>query len=332
MKTRFFFTIGGGRFANQLLNQMHLIALKEELGRDVCVINFSFYPYHCYFNSQPTNLDACAELPKPYSKITHLLAKNVLLDNVGSVKRIAKSILLPLHLLSTIDPSSSSVIVGNIPRVLTKLPGQHVDKLDLDDTSTINTLLKKRAVVLAGWPIRCWDFLAKHRSRVIDTLKLAEPIGDRAESYIEEIRKSHDKIVGVVIRHGDYRQWEKGRYFFPLEQYLNWIHQFEERMKDLSIAFILTSNEYHKIDIDRPNIYWSPGTVGGKGTYIDSFAVLSRCDIIMTPPSTFGCVPAFFANGKILPLFNGVDILKEPLLDENLIAVKSHPSWSNSIN
>ena len=54
-------------------------------------------------------------------------------------------------------------------------------------------------------------------------------IMDKATSMISDIRKHADIIIGVHIRHGDYKTFYNGRFYYSLEEY----HQFMLRIRGL---------------------------------------------------------------------------------------------------
>ena len=76
-----------------------------------------------------------------------------------------------------------------------------------------------------------------------------EEITRKAESLIQDLRRSHDIIVGVHIRRGDYATWNNGRFFYSLEEYHQFMLRIQSLYKDQKTAFFISSNEDFSLDL-----------------------------------------------------------------------------------
>lgn len=119
-------------------------------------------------------------------------------------------------------------------------------------------------------------------------------IVEKAESMINEIRKNADLVVGVHIRHGDYKTFYGGRYYYTLEEF----HQFMLRIKELfhekKVAFFISSNESFSVDIFGNCLCYRFGKEPS-GDILDLYT-LSLCDRILGPWSTYSRWASFIGE------------------------------------
>ena len=130
-----------------------------------------------------------------------------------------------------------------------------------------------------------------------------QEIVDEAEHMIANIRNHADFVVGIHIRHGDYKTFCNGRYFYTLEEF----HQFMLRIlalyKTKQVAFFISSNEEFSTDIFEGCRCYRFGKEPS-GDILDLYT-LSLCDRIVGPWSTYsrwasfiGEVPLCFIKEK----------------------------------
>lgn len=128
-------------------------------------------------------------------------------------------------------------------------------------------------------------------------------IMDRAHAMMTRIHQEADFVVGVHIRHGDYKTFYDGRYYYTLEEFLQFMLRIQSVYADKRVAFFISSNEAFDISIfERCKCYRF-----GKepsGDILDLYT-LSLCDRILGPWSTYsrwasfiGEVPLCFIEQK----------------------------------
>lgn len=130
-----------------------------------------------------------------------------------------------------------------------------------------------------------------------------QEIVDKAEAMIAEIRKEADLVVGVHIRHGDYRDFHQGRHFYSLEEFNIIMLKIRKLYPDKRVAFFISSNELFSTDVFTNcrcfRFYKEPS-----GDILD-LHTLSLCDLLVGPWSTYsrwasfiGEVPLCCLKGK----------------------------------
>ena len=121
-------------------------------------------------------------------------------------------------------------------------------------------------------------------------------------SYKMEINKpfkqlSSKKIkVGVVVRHGDYKTWKNGKYYYSLEIYTQWMQEVCNLFGAENVGFFIASDEVQPLDDLKDFCFYFR-----YGHPIENLYSLSQCDYIITTKSSFagwscfiGKVPHFF--------------------------------------
>ena len=112
---------------------------------------------------------------------------------------------------------------------------------------------------------------------------------------MDRLRRDADIVVGVHIRHGDYRAWQGGKYFFPAARYAGWMQELAAQFPDRKVAFFVCSDEPRTAG-EFPGL-----SVGlGAGSPVGDLYALARCDYIFGPLSTFSQWASFYGNK---PLF-----------------------------
>ncbi|MBV0900411.1 O-fucosyltransferase family protein [Haloarcula salina] len=321
MTKHLIYTHGGGRLGNQLVNYANLLAFELE-NPDVDVLDLAIHPHIDQYGSPVLPLGDIRE--KSPDGLWQAIIRYGWGD--GVVERILKHRPLNglqyqmLHRVANLRTDAQSMIGGNTHAPFS-VAGDSLDRVDLDDAQMIRQLKSKRVSVLAGWGVRCWSLVEKYRDRIRDHLQPAPVYLDTARSYIDSLQSSHDFVVGVLIRQGDYRTWNDGRYFFTSPEYRELLQKFEQQHAEKDVCFVIASDESQDDDLFKAESYrFATGDPFGSGHYLENFAELSLCDAVLTPPSTFSTFAAFLGDCPLVPLYDsvvdhGFEQLDRPLLD-----------------
>ena len=121
-----------------------------------------------------------------------------------------------------------------------------------------------------------------------------QEIIEKAEQLISEIRKTSDFIVGVHIRHGDYKTFRNGRYYYTLKEFHQFMMQTLKLYPDKQTSFFISSNEQFDINIfEGCNCYRFGNEPSGD---ILDLHTLSLCDTIIGPWSTYSRWASFIGE------------------------------------
>ena len=259
------------QMCNNLLQYAHVYAWGREHGRKVISMRFS-YKYQ-YFHICHTNLTGFG---------WYLFAKYM----------------AALHLLPTASFKHA----------------------DCDREALERKMLRHRHIVVSGWNVRFYDLFLKYRSEIVELFRIDEcytqPVREKmnVNDNVEgqrllpqslrpvslDLRPKSQISLGVHIRRGDYATWQDGRYFFNDKVYASYINRFAAMHPDQTVDVFLSTNdarvtaEHYQALCPKVHIHHL------KGSAPEDLFMLSECDYLIGPPSTFSLVAAMYRD---IPLY-----------------------------
>jgi hypothetical protein len=130
-----------------------------------------------------------------------------------------------------------------------------------------------------------------------------KPLSKFDKTILEPINKLSDSeiLIGVVIRHGDYRHWKNGKYFLKTSIYHRWMIELEKLFSPKKVGFFIASDEQQDLSIfNNQNIFFRSGNP------IPNLYSLAHCDFMITVNSSFagwshfiGKVPCFIIDKNV---------------------------------
>lgn len=146
-------------------------------------------------------------------------------------------------------------------------------------------------------------YLSQTKKELQHIFRPRQEIMDKAEAMIQGIRQESDFVIGVHIRHGDYKTFFDGRYYYTLEEFHQFMLRIQALYQDKRVAFFISSNEAFDVrQFEGCNCHRF-----GKepsGDILDLYT-LSLCNRILGPWSTYsrwasfiGEVPLCFIENK----------------------------------
>lgn len=304
------YTYGSGRLGNQLFSYAHFVAFLSENPERYNFINLGFIPYAELFKKTSENLYCTYPtkhnsfvLLKYLAPILKAKSNSKLLLNFQ--EKLIVNIIRLIHGYGSISPQYQSLIVNDIYN-WSFIAGKRIQYLDLALPETVNYFSNKNFTALAGWSIRSWSLLEKHKNFVREALAFHPRYIDIAQPFINDLRHKYDFLIGVAIRQGDYRSSGEiyKRFLFEVDQYVDWIQQAKDVFAHKGrIGFVLTADEPQDPEIfTGMNVHFSTGIAGGEGHFVESLIELSLCDMVMASGTTFAAWSAFSGDIPFLPL------------------------------
>lgn len=159
-----------------------------------------------------------------------------------------------------------------------------------------NILLTKKCVLVHGWCFRAHHLTEKFQDYFIKKYRLLTSFhyDNTLLNFISTINKNEYTIIGVHIRKGDYRTFEDGKYYFDdhvYQTYIQRLTKIDEGPMMKKKMFIIFSNE--KVNIpENENL-----KISKNRWYIDHL-LMSRCDYLIGPPSTFTLWASYIGKNK----------------------------------
>ena len=137
-------------------------------------------------------------------------------------------------------------------------------------------------------------YLAQVKPQLQEVFRPRKDITERAEAMMRDIRREADLVVGVHIRHGDYRTWRNGRHYYSLEEFHGFMLQLQRVYSDQRVAFFISSNEAFSTDQFTGCRCYRFGKEPS-GDILD-LHTLSLCDRIIGPWSTYSRWASFIGE------------------------------------
>lgn len=273
--------------ANRLMLFAHFMAMAEEQGHRL--INFAFHSYADFFET--TRRDIYCRFPAS--------GRRSWMDIVPGVSPALRKTRLCLRLVY-----SASVLNERLPifgkKVVTLVEQPGVNNLGGPEVQ--NTIRDARIVLARGWMFRSpTDWMERHAEKIRAYFRPVAEFERAGNQAVERLRQNADVIVGVHIRHGDYREWKDGQFYFPVSRYVEWMRLLAAQLPGRKVAYLVCSDE-RRSEAEFPEL-----SVGlGAGSALSDLQALSRCDYIFGPQSTFSQWASFYGN-KPLQLLYGAD-------------------------
>lgn len=130
---------------------------------------------------------------------------------------------------------------------------------------------------------------------------------DKAAAFISHIRQHANIVVGVHIRHGDYKTFEGGKYYYSFDEFHTFMLQIKQLYSDQSIAFFISSNADFSVDIF-PDCNCFRFEKEPSGDILDLYT-LSLCDRIIGPWSTYSRWASFINDVPLCFIENANQLL-----------------------
>ena len=182
------------------------------------------------------------------------------------------------------------------------------EQLDLCDPRFLARLRPGQLFFLQGWLVRDDRALARHAAAVRRFLRPREEFCANVDALVGRAREGADVLVGVHIRHGDYRTFEGGKYFYELDVYAALMREVETHFPGRRVRFLVCSNaEQSDAALAAFRV------VKGTGHMVEDLYALARCDYLLGPPSTFSMWASFYGE---VPLYVVEDPRRAPRLEE----------------
>ena len=135
----------------------------------------------------------------------------------------------------------------------------------------------------------------EHFDTIKTTFTLSKDIEDSVDSQFLDNIKGYGITVGVHIRRGDYRLWQCGHYYLEMNQYCKICEQIKKLFPQQKLKFFLSTNEsINAEDWEGIDFFVLNNTSAMKDLY-----GLTKCDIIIGPPSSFSRWAAFIGKKKL---------------------------------
>lgn len=246
-----------GQLGNQLATIAHLLAFAIEYNYVVV------YPHSNYFSEHL----AIAQNKHSRLQFSQTFAKSILTRSISK--------LLKLIFLNRNSYAFDYLIINK----------KFVAEKDF------NTAKQPSIIIVTDWLFRNYEGIVKHQNELRKQLSFTNASVEKAKQKWLLLQQDYPNqtFIGVHVRRGDYADWLGGKYFYDNAAYYAWMKQLSEQIKHP--VFIVCANEdLHFENESNLNIVYA------KGSPSEDLYLLSQCEYIMGPPSTFSSWAAFLGN------------------------------------
>lgn len=195
------------------------------------------------------------------------------------------------------------------------LPTASFKYADCDHAALECKMLRHRHIVVSGWNVRFYDLFLKYRQEICDLFtldsKYTKPVKEKMhKAETVQCAMVNGLRLGVHIRRGDYAQWGDGKYYYADEVYAAHINRFAQMHPEAAVHVYLSTNDAgvtaEKFQTLCPQVHIHHL----QGSAPEDLFMLSECDYLIGPPSTFSLVAAMYRD---LPLYR-MDTADETLM------------------
>ena len=187
------------------------------------------------------------------------------------------------------------------------LPTASFKHRDCDREALEQKMLRHRHIVVSGWFVRYYDLFLKYRSEICELFTIDPEITDPVKAKMQEAEKAvaepvEAKILrlGVHIRRGDYAEWRDGQFFYDNQTYAEHINRFQTLFPGHVVHVYLSTNDPSVSEEDFQQLCPAVHIHHLHGNAPEDLFMLSECDYLIGPPSTFSMVAGMYHD---LPLY-----------------------------
>ena len=273
-----------GRLGNRLQLYAHWIAFALE--KEVRLLNPAFAEYSLFF--QGTAAQRLGKFPKDQGSISSSEAfREWIYWSNRAAYKLAKPLAVSKNSLIRVAKAQSSKFIQT--------------------DSLLNDFLQESWNILFAQGLHFYspgEWFVRHGDKIRSFLEPLNVYQEKATQLVTKIKSQTDVLVGVHLRQTDYKEFVGGRFFYSLEQYLMKMLEIRDLYHPRKCSFLICSDVQWEGNLKRGLAYFS-----GPGTLVGDLMALSKCDLILGPPSTFsgwaawyGKVPIHFLENPTISL------------------------------
>ena len=183
------------------------------------------------------------------------------------------------------------------------LPTASFKHRDCNREALERKMLRHRNIVVSGWFVRYYDLFLKYRDEICELFTLDDQYTASVKAKMQEAEQnSQDNILrlGVHIRRGDYAQWRDGQFLFSDEVYSDHINRFADMHPGKALHVYLSTNDPSVSEEHFQKLCPKVCIHHLQGSAPEDLFMLSECDYLIGPPSTFSMVAAMYRD---IPLY-----------------------------
>ena len=181
------------------------------------------------------------------------------------------------------------------------IPTVSFDEEKADSSQEEQAMLSHKWVMAEGWYARWYDLFLKYKSEICELFAFDEDVERKAK---ERLGDMWGVRLGVHIRRGDYATFQGGRFYYTDQQYVHIIRSYYDHCypKERLNVYICSNDPHLDRDFYREKL--SDFFVHfPEGNPAEDLCLLSKCDNLIGPPSTFTLVASMYQMVSLMSRF-----------------------------
>ena len=175
------------------------------------------------------------------------------------------------------------------------IPTVDFDNDQRTDSERERLMLERRWLVVTGWNVRYYDLFLKYKHEILNLFAFDEAVSEKPRQLLSTVAGG-DLKLGLHIRRGDYRTWHDGRYYYDDTQYISQVRSFMQQHSGQRVHLFICGND-PALDVSLYRRELPEATVSfSQGSPAEDLYLLSQCDWLMGPPSTFTLVASMYRD------------------------------------
>jgi hypothetical protein len=157
----------------------------------------------------------------------------------------------------------------------------------------------QKIIALDDWLFRHPELFLKYREEIKQLFRFKPNVIKRQKEWLETVERDSTIKLGVHIRRGDYARFMGGKYFFSDEVFATRIKEFSDMHPDKTIQVFICSNDSN-LSVDKFKQLLNNNEVFlSQGNPAEDLYMLSECQYIIGPKSTFSLMASFYNNAQL---------------------------------
>lgn len=165
---------------------------------------------------------------------------------------------------------------------------------DGEERGQVEAMKTHKHLLVTGWSVRFPELFRKYKSEIIRLFEFVPEVRTKVGQTLQDSPEGTVKL-GVHIRRGDYRTWCGGKYFFDDGEYIEVIRQFVELLAGRSVDIFICSND-PQLAVSKYQRAFGSHVFFPKGSPAEDLCLLSECDYIIGPLSTFTLIASMYRD------------------------------------
>lgn len=168
-------------------------------------------------------------------------------------------------------------------------------ELVLGAEQVLQTARQHNVLFFCGWRFHDFEALSVYADKVRSYFRPPPRHEADIAAPVAELRAKAEVLIAIAIRHGDYRDFAGGRYFFETKDYAALMRRLAALFPSQRVGFLICSDEDQDTTCFADMIYFFRPFHP-----LENVFSIARCDYVVTSPSSYAGSAAFLGNIPIL--------------------------------